>query len=99
VIQDRPSWSGRRSSRWQAYSFGASLLIHDETAWWLPSFEDVSIQAGIDLLAAKIHMQELHSAISRPESDVRIWECETKNPNKLAGILRRKIIAKTPGGN
>jgi DNA mismatch endonuclease, patch repair protein len=30
---------------------------------------------------------------------VRIWECETKDPNRLAGIVRRKIIAKTPGGN
>jgi DNA mismatch endonuclease (patch repair protein) len=30
---------------------------------------------------------------------VRIWECETKDPNRLAGIVRRKIIARTPGGN
>jgi DNA mismatch endonuclease, patch repair protein len=24
---------------------------------------------------------------------VRIWECETKNANKLAGVLRRKVAA------
>jgi DNA mismatch endonuclease (patch repair protein) len=30
---------------------------------------------------------------------VRIWECETKDPNRLADIVRRKIIAKTQKGN
>jgi DNA mismatch endonuclease (patch repair protein) len=27
---------------------------------------------------------------------VRIWECEAKDPKKLAGILRLKIAAKAP---
>jgi G:T-mismatch repair DNA endonuclease (very short patch repair protein) len=27
---------------------------------------------------------------------VRIWECETKDAKKLAGVLRRKVAAKTP---
>jgi DNA mismatch endonuclease (patch repair protein) len=30
---------------------------------------------------------------------VRIWECETKDANRLADIVRRKIIAKTRKGN
>jgi DNA mismatch endonuclease, patch repair protein len=30
---------------------------------------------------------------------VRIWECETKDANGLADIVRRKIIAKTRKGN
>ncbi|HMJ28042.1 MAG TPA: very short patch repair endonuclease [Xanthobacteraceae bacterium] len=30
---------------------------------------------------------------------VRIWECETKDAKKLAGVLRRKVAAKTPRCN
>ncbi len=30
---------------------------------------------------------------------VRIWECETKDAKKLAGVLRRKVAAKTPRGD
>ncbi|WP_306666337.1 very short patch repair endonuclease [Bradyrhizobium campsiandrae] len=27
---------------------------------------------------------------------VRIWECEAKDPRKLAGIIRRRVIARSP---
>jgi DNA mismatch endonuclease, patch repair protein len=30
---------------------------------------------------------------------VRIWECETKDAKKLAGVLRCKVAAKTPRGD
>jgi hypothetical protein len=75
---------GRRSARWQARTFAAALLIRDETIWNRPSFEEISIQTGVDLLAAKLYLDLVHSAVSRPAPNDRL--------QKIANELRREMV-------
>jgi DNA mismatch endonuclease, patch repair protein len=57
--------------------------------------------SNIDYWAAKFDQNVRRDARNAAELRklgwrcVRIWECETKDPKKLAGMLRRKVAAKT----
>jgi hypothetical protein len=53
------------SVRFQAGVFAAALLIHDDTARGLGSLEELSVQAGIDTLSARVYYEEVQSTILR----------------------------------
>lgn len=58
--------SGINSMRFQAGVFAAAFLIHDATARGLSSLDEISVQAGIDTLSARVFYEEVHSTMPRP---------------------------------
>jgi hypothetical protein len=62
-----PAWIPKfKSAEHQAMVFGAALLINDETARGLASPEDISVQAGVSLTAARIHFEQVQEDLARP---------------------------------
>lgn len=55
------------SARWQARIFAAAFLIHDDTAWTLPTFDEVSVRYGIAWLAAKNYLALTQHATQRAQ--------------------------------
>jgi hypothetical protein len=61
-----------RSAEHQAMVFGAAFLINDHTARLLSSPEEVSVQAGVSLSAARIYFEQVQEELDRPASAERV---------------------------
>lgn len=67
------SWIPKfKSAEHQAMVFGGAFLINDDLARHLSSPEDVSVQAGISLQAARIYFEQLLEELARPAAAVRV---------------------------
>ncbi|MGJ4881678.1 ImmA/IrrE family metallo-endopeptidase [Bradyrhizobium oligotrophicum] len=73
--------SGNSTSRWipkfksaehQAMVFGAAFLVNDETARQALSADELSVQAGISLAAARIYFEQLQEELERPAAAARV---------------------------
>jgi Zn-dependent peptidase ImmA (M78 family) len=60
------------SAEHQAKVFAAAFLIHDEMAESLPSPEEISVEFGVSLEAAKICFSEIRKKVDRRESGKRV---------------------------
>ncbi len=61
-----------RSAEHQAMVFGASFLINDQTARKLSTADDISIQFGVSLQAARIYFEQMQEQIDRPAVALRV---------------------------
>jgi hypothetical protein len=61
-----------KSAEHQAMVFGAGLLINDLTARRLSSPEEISVQAGVSLSAARIYFEQVQEELERPASAERV---------------------------
>jgi hypothetical protein len=61
-----------KSAEHQAMVFGAGFLINDETARRLASPEEVSVQAGISLQAARVYFEHAQEELERPAAAKRV---------------------------
>jgi hypothetical protein len=52
--------------------FGAGFLINDDAARRLSSPEEVSVQAGVSLPAARIYFEQVQEELARPASAARV---------------------------
>ena len=69
--QSRPMFErvgGACSSQWQGGLFATGFLV-DDTAWRDPSFEAISIQAGIGVISATTFLGHIVWAVSRTDPD------------------------------
>ena len=68
-----PDWIPKfRSAEHQAMVFGDAFLINDEIARGLSSADDISIQFGVSLPAARIYFEQMQEEIARPASSLRV---------------------------
>jgi hypothetical protein len=68
-----PDWIPKfRSAEHQAMVFGAAFLINDQIARGLSSADDISIQFGVSLPAARIYFEQMQEEIARPASSLRV---------------------------
>jgi hypothetical protein len=68
-----PDWIPKfQSAEHQAMVFGAAFLINDDTARKLLSADDISVQFGVSLEAARIYFEQMQEAITRPASSLRV---------------------------
>lgn len=81
------------SAERQANVFGAALLINDATARLLPSPEEVAIQAGVSLMAAKIYFDQVQEKIARPASILRVQKKAAEHRAIMAQASRETPIA------
>jgi hypothetical protein len=63
-----------KSAEHQAMVFGGAFLINDALARPLLSPEEISIQAGISLQAARIYFEQVQEEITRPASSARVGQ-------------------------
>ncbi|WP_316206894.1 MULTISPECIES: hypothetical protein [unclassified Bradyrhizobium] len=87
--QSRPLFEkvvGACSSQWQGGLFATGFLV-DDTAWRLPSFEAISIQAGIGVIRAKTFLTHMDWAVSRSDLDSRLRAIADKV--RQAAVCRR----------
>lgn len=85
-----PKWIPKfKSAEHQANVFGATLLINDAMARRLASPEDISVQAGISLAAARIYFEQIQEELARPASAARV--------QKIADEVRAALAHKTSG--
>jgi hypothetical protein len=63
-----------KSAEHQAMVFGGAFLINDELARGLSSPEEISIQAGVSLKAARIYFEQVQEEIARPASIQRVQQ-------------------------
>lgn len=61
-----------KSAEHQAMVFGGAFLVNDIFARRLSSPEEISIQAGISLQAARIYFEQVQEEIARPAQSERI---------------------------
>ncbi|WP_139484017.1 hypothetical protein [Bradyrhizobium ivorense] len=67
------SWIPKfKSAEHQAMVFGAAFFINDKLARILSSPEEVSVQAGISLQAARIYFEQVQEELARPAAAVRV---------------------------
>ncbi|WP_316234272.1 ImmA/IrrE family metallo-endopeptidase [Bradyrhizobium sp. SZCCHNR1098] len=68
-----PKWIPKfKSAEHQANIFGAALLINDATARRLSSPEEISVQAGVSLTAARIYFEQVQEDLARPTAAARV---------------------------
>ncbi|WP_316236594.1 ImmA/IrrE family metallo-endopeptidase [Bradyrhizobium sp. SZCCHNR1015] len=68
-----PSWIPKfKSAEHQAMVFGAAFLINDRSARQLTSADDVSVEAGISLAAARIYFEQVQEELARPAAAARV---------------------------
>ena len=83
-----PKWIPKfKSAEHQANVFGAALLINDVVARRLSSPEEISVQAGVSLLAARIYFEQVQEELARPASIARV--------QKIADEVRAALAPKT----
>lgn len=83
-----PSWIPKfKSAEHQAMVFGAAFLINDDTARRMSSPEDVSVQAGVSLSAARIYFEQVQEELARPASAARV--------RQMADEVRAALAPKT----
>ncbi len=81
------SWiPGFKSAEHQAMVFGGAFLINDVLARNQSSPEDISVQAGISLQAARIYFERVQEEISRPASVERVRQIA----NEVKAVLAPK---------
>jgi hypothetical protein len=61
-----------KSAEHQAMVFGGAFLINDVLARRLSSPEEVSVQAGVSLQAARIYFEQVQEELARPASSERV---------------------------
>ncbi|WP_298273005.1 hypothetical protein [uncultured Bradyrhizobium sp.] len=67
------SWIPKfKSAEHQAMVFGGAFFINDNRARHLPTAEDVSVQAGISLQAARIYFEQIQEELARPAAAARV---------------------------
>jgi hypothetical protein len=67
------SWIPKfKSAEHQAMVFGGAFLINQERARLLSSPEEISVQAGVSLSAARIFFEQVQEEIARPASIARV---------------------------
>jgi hypothetical protein len=68
-----PVWIPKfRSAEHQAMVFGAAFLINDKIARGLSSADDISVQFGVSLEAARIYFEEMLEEVERPAASLRV---------------------------
>jgi hypothetical protein len=68
-----PDWIPKfKSAEHQAMVFGAAFLINDKTARGLPSPDEISVQFGVSLEAARIYFEQVQEEIARPAAMERV---------------------------
>jgi len=83
-----PDWIPKfRSAEHQAMVFGAAFLINDKTARGLSSADEISVQFGVSLHAARIYFEQMQEEIARPASSLRVL--------KIAEEVKAAIAPKT----
>jgi len=83
------SWIPKfKSAEHQAMIFGSGFLINDDTARRLSSPEEVSVQAGVSLPAARIYFEHAQEELARPASAARV--------RQIADQVRAALAPKTP---
>jgi hypothetical protein len=88
-----PDWIPKfRSAEHQAMVFGDAFLINDEIARGLSSADDISIQFGVSLPAARIYFEQMQEEIARPASSLRVLKIaeEVKAAIALEGSFSNK---------
>jgi len=79
------SWIPKfKSAEHQAMVFGAGFLINDIRARRLSSPEEVSIQAGVSLTAARIYFEQVQEELARPASAARVRQIADEVRAELA---------------
>jgi hypothetical protein len=63
-----------KSAEHQAMVFGGAFLINDVLARRLPSSEEISVQAGVSLQAARIYFEHVQEEMARPASSERVGQ-------------------------
>lgn len=61
-----------KSAEHHANVYGGAFLINDKFARALTSPEEISIQAGVSLHAARIYFERIQEELSRPSSNARV---------------------------
>jgi len=77
-----------KSAEHQAMVFGGSFLINDEIARQLSSPEELSVEFGLSLQAARIYFEQIQEEIERPKSAARV--------RKIADEVRSALAEKPP---
>jgi len=79
------SWIPKfKSAEHQAMVFGGAFLINDELAGRLSSPEEISVQAGISLQAARIFFEQVQEEMTRPASSERVRQIAEQVRTALA---------------
>lgn len=83
-----PAWIPKfKSAEHQAMVFGGAFLINDATARVLSSADEVSVQAGVSLIAARIYFEQVQEELARPAVAARV--------QKIADEVR-EILSSNP---
>jgi hypothetical protein len=80
-----------RSAEHQAMVFGAAFLINDTMARRLLSADEISVQFGISLEAARIYFEQMQEEIVRPAASLRVL--------KIAEEIKAAIAPKASSTN
>jgi hypothetical protein len=87
-----PDWIPKfRSAEHQAMVFGAAFLINDRIARQLSSADDISIQFGVSLEAARIYFEQMQEEIARPTSSLRVQ----KMAEEVKAAISPKVSSET----
>jgi hypothetical protein len=73
-----------KSAEHQAMVFGSAFLINDEIGRKLSSPEEISVEFGVSLQAARIYYEQVREEIARPASIVRVRQMADEVRLKLA---------------
>jgi hypothetical protein len=80
-----PKWIPKfKSAEHQANVFGAALLINETTARELSSPEEISVQAGVSLTAARIYFEQVQEELARPAAAARVQKIADEVREALA---------------
>lgn len=83
------SWIPKfKSAEHQAMVFGAGFLINDHFAKQLSSPEEISVQAGVSLQAARIYFEHVQEELARPAAAARV--------RQIADEVRAALAPKAP---
>jgi hypothetical protein len=68
-----PDWIPKfKSAEHQAMVFAAAFLINDDTARRMSSPDEIAVQFGLSLQAARIYFDQMMEEIERPASSMRV---------------------------
>jgi hypothetical protein len=83
-----------KSAEHQAMVFGGAFLINDELASRLSSPEEISVQAGVSLQAARIYFEQIQEEIARPASIQRVRRMADQAGAVLTPKPRASVLPK-----
>jgi hypothetical protein len=84
----KPDWIPKfQSAERQAMVFAAAFLINDKTARKLTSADDIAVQFGLSLEAARIYFEQTLEEIERPAASARV--------SRMAAEFRAAVEQKT----